>query len=255
MVKHWSVLFALLFAIGATAQDKPAEKKDSPKIILAAPLVVSPAVAAKVTLRGLRIDTASEIAIMGLDSPPKIDLKKKEKAGPPNGMNANEFGDSSVDIEFMLPEGFEPKELQLTITNPDGVSQPYALLVKSADKLIAEKEPNEAFRKCGKVAIGQTIVGSVHQQRDVDVFEFESQAGQTLVIETHSARRGSALDPILVLYDSTGQVLAQSDDQPEHRDAMLRYKPSAPGKLYIALLDAHDRGSAAHPYLLELRAE
>jgi hypothetical protein len=255
MVKHASLLFAFLFAAVAIAQDKPAEKKDPPKIILAAPLVVSPGVAVKVTLRGLRIDTASEVAIMGLDSPPKIELKKKEKAGPPNGMNANEFGDSFVEIEFLLPEGFEPKELQLAITNPDGVSQPYSLLVQAAEKLSAEKEPNEAFRKCGQLAIGQTIVGSVHQQRDVDVFEIEAAAGQTLVAETHAARRGSAIDPILILYDAAGQVLAQSDDQPEHRDAILKYKPAAAGKLYLALLDAHDRGSAAHPYLLELRAE
>lgn len=255
MVNHSSFLFAVLFATATIAQDKPAEKKAPPKIILAAPLVVSPGVDAKVTLRGLKIDTASEVAITGLDSPPKIELKKKEKAGPPNGMNANEFGDSFVEIEFMLPEGFELKELQLTITNPDGVSHPYALLVQPADKLIAEKEPNEAFRKCGQLAIGQTIVGSVHQQRDVDVFEFEAAAGQTLIAETHASRRGSAVDPILILYDAAGQILAQSDDQPEHRDAIVKYKSAAAGKVYLALLDAHDRGSAAHPYLLELRAE
>lgn len=255
MVKHSSFLFVALLTAAAIAQDKPAEKKDPPKIILAAPLVVLPNVAAKVTLRGLKLDTASEVAVVGLESPPKIELKKKEKAGPPNGMNANEFGDSFVEIEFMLPEGFEPKELQLTIANPEGVSLPYALLVQSADKLLAETEPNEAFRKCGKLAVGQTIVGSVHQQRDVDVFEIEGQVGQTLVAETQAARRGSALDPILILYDAAGQVLAQSDDQPEHRDAILKHKPVAAGKFYLALLDAHDRGSAAHPYLLQLRAE
>ncbi len=255
MVKHSSFLLASFLAAAAIAQDKPAEKKDPPKVILAAPLVVSPNVAAKVTLRGLKLDTASEVAVVGLDSPPKIELKKKEKAGPPNGMNANEFGDSFVDVEFTLPEGFEPQELQLTITNPDGASQPYALMVLPADKLVAEKEPNEGFRKCGQLAIGQTLVGSVHQQRDVDVFEIEGQGGQTLVAETRAARRGSAIDPILILYDAAGQVLAQSDDQPDHRDAILKYKPATAGKFYLALLDAHDRGSAAHPYLLELRAE
>jgi hypothetical protein len=243
MVKHSSFLFAALLTTAAIAQDKPVEKKDQPKIILAAPLVVSPNVAAKITLRGLKIDTATEVTVVGIDAPPKIELKKKEKAGPPNGMNANEF------------EGFEPKELRLTITNPDGISQPYSLLVQPADKLVAESEPNEAFRKCGRLAVGQTIVGSVHQQRDVDVFEIDGQAGQTIVAQTHAARRGSAIDPILILYDAAGQVLAQSDDQPEHRDAIVKYKPAAAGKYFLALLDAHDRGSAAHPYLLQLRAE
>jgi len=256
MAKHLLLaIVALLVAATVSAQDKPAEKKEAPKVILASPLVVSPSVAAKITLRGLKLDTASEVAITGIDSPPKIELQKREKSAPPNGLNANEVGDSLVEIAFTLPEGFAAADLQLSVTNPDGSSPPYALAVRPAGKLQAETEPNEAFRKCGKLAIGQTIIGSIHQQRDVDVFEIDAQAGQTLVAETFAARRGSAIDPLLVLYDQNGQILVQSDDQPEHRDALLRYKPSAAGKVYLALLDAHDRGSGGHPYLLELRAE
>ncbi|WP_254513732.1 PPC domain-containing protein [Anatilimnocola floriformis] len=255
MVKHFFIVVASLLIASASAQDKPPEKKDGPKIILAAPLVVSPNVAAKITLRGMKLDTASEVAITGVENPPKIELKKKEKSNPPNGINANEIGDSFVEIEFTLPENFAAADVQLAVTNPDGTSQPYNLAVKPADKLQAESEPNEAFRKCNKLAVGQTIVGSVHQQRDVDVFEIEAQAGQALVAETFAARRGSALDPLLILYDAAGQVLAQSDDQPEHRDALLKYKTTSAGKFYLGLLDAHDRGSGGHPYLLELRAE
>lgn len=245
----------LTWASSVIAQDKPAEKKDQPKVLLAAPLVVSPNVVAKITLRGLKLDTASEVAIMGFDSPPKIELKKKEKAAPPNGLNANEVGDSFVEIEFTLPEGLATADVQLMVTNPDGTSQPYALLVMPADKLATETEPNEGFRKPGKIAFGQTIVGSVHQQRDVDVFEIEAAAGQTIVAETIAARRGSALDPLLMLYDAAGQVVAQSDDTGDHRDALLKHKAAAAGKFYLTLIDAHDRGSPGHPYLLQLRSE
>lgn len=238
----------------ASAQDKPPEKKDLPKVLMAVPLVVSPGVAAKITLRGQKLDTASEVTLAG-EGAPKAELKKKEKAAPPNGLNANEVGDSFVDIEFTLPEAFEAKEVQLTVTNPDGSSQPYSLLILPASSVVAESEPNEAFRKCNKLATGQTIVGSIHQQRDVDVFEIDAAADQSLVIEAIAARRGSAVDPILVLYDAAGQVLAQTDDQLENRDAILRYKSSTAGKLFVALLDAHDRGSSGHPYLLQLRTE
>lgn len=258
MAKHALLLIVIALLVlrsAAVAQDKPAEKKDQPKVLLAAPLVVSPNVAAKVTLRGLKLDTSSEVAITGLDSPPKIELKKKEKAAPPNGLNANEVGDSFIEIEFTLPEGFAAAEVQLTVTNPEGTSQPYSLLVLPADKLATETEPNEAFRKPGKIAFGQTIVGSVHQQRDVDVFEIEASASQTIVAETIAARRGSAIDPLLVLYDAAGLVIAQSDDSGDHRDALLKHKASAAGKFYLALLDAHDRGSAGHPYLLSLKSE
>ena len=257
MVKHFSLgaFCSLLCASFVAAQDKPPEKKEPPKIIMADPLVVSPGAMAKLTLRGLRLDQASEVAITGIDSPPKIEIKKKEKAGPPNGLNANEVGDSFVEVEFTAPEAADLKELQLVITTPDGISQPHILLVLPADKLVKETEPNEAFKKAGSIAVGQTIVGSIHQQRDVDVFKFEGTAGQTIVAETLAARRGSAVDPILMLYDSAGQLLAQSDDQAENRDAALKHKLSAAGQYFLVLIDAHDRGSNAHPYLLQLRAE
>jgi hypothetical protein len=140
------------------------------------------------------------------------------------------------------------------VKNADGESQPYLLLVRKADELIAEQEPNESFRKCGTLKPGQTIVGSVHQQRDVDVFQIDAKEGDILIAETFAARRGSALDPLLSLYDERGQLLAQSDDQADHRDARLKFKLPA-GKVFLTLMDALDRGSGGHPYLLQLRAE
>jgi hypothetical protein len=257
MVKHFSISVCclLLAASFVAAQDKPPEKKDPPKLLMAVPLVVSPSSMAKITLRGLRLDQASEVTIPGLDSPPKIEIKKKEKAAPPNGLNANEVGDSFIDVEFTAPDSADLKELQLVITTPDGNSQPYSLLVLPADKLINESEPNESFKKPGTLAVGQTIVGSIHQQRDVDVFKLEGTAGQTIVAETIAARRGSAVDPILMLYDAAGTLLAQSDDQAENRDALLKHKLPAAGHYFLVLIDAHDRGSNAHPYLLTLRNE
>lgn len=249
------VFLSLWVASTTAAQDKPPAKKDPPKLQMAVPLVVSPGTMAKVTLRGLRLDQASEVAITDLASPPKIEIKKKEKAGPPNGLNANEVGDSFVDIEFTAPESADLKELQLVVTTPDGTSQPYSLLVLPADKLVKETEPNEAFQKPGSIAAGQTIVGSVHQQRDVDVFKFEGTSGQTIIAETMAARRGSAVDPILMLYDAAGQLLAQTDDGAENRDAILKHKLPAAGQYFLVLIDAHDRGSNAHPYLLQLRTE
>lgn len=257
MVKHLSigVVCSLLCASFVAAQDKPAEKKEPPKIIMAVPLVVSPGAMAKITLRGLRLDQASEVAITGLDSPPKIEIKKKEKAAPPNGLNANEVGDSFVDVEFTAPEAMDLKELQLVVTTPDGLSQPYLLAVLPADKLISESEPNEGLKKPGSIAVGQTIVGSIHQQRDVDVFKFEGTAGQSIVAETLAARRGSAVDPILMLYNAANILLAQTDDHAETRDAILKHKLPVAGEYFLVLIDAHDRGSNAHPYLLQLRAE
>ncbi|WP_425618654.1 hypothetical protein NA78x_002363 [Anatilimnocola sp. NA78] len=252
----WVPLVLLLAASVTTlAQDKPPEKKDPPKIVMATPLVVSPGKLAKMTLRGLRLDQATEVTLAGFADPPKIELKKKEKAGPPNGLNANEVGDSFVEFELTLPESLDKPEVQLAVTSADGTSQPYSLLVLPAEKLATETEPNESFRKPGSIAVGQTLVGTIHQQRDVDVFKIDGQAGETIVAETLAARRGSALDPILSLYNAAGILLVQTDDQPEHRDAVLKHQLPTDGTYFLVLIDAHDRGSNAHPYVLQVRGE
>ena len=260
MVKFFFVLSAVSLTLATPqalllAEDKRAEKKEPPKIIMAVPLAVSPGGKSKVTLRGVGLDRASEVKVADAESSPAIELKKKEKAGPPSGFNANEVGDSFVDLEFELPQDFTGGELPLVVTSDDGTSQPYALLVVPHAQLVAESEPNEGFRKPGKLAADQWIVGSIQQQRDVDVFQFDAQAGQSLTAEVMAARRGSALDSLLMLHDSAGQLLVQNDDQLEHRDSLVSFKVPSSGVYFLTLIDAHDRGSSAQPYLLHLRAE
>lgn len=260
MVKFFCVFSAVFLALASSlahllAEDKPAEKKEPPKIIMAVPLAVSSGGKSKVTLRGVGLDRASEVRSSVAEQAFAIELKKKEKAGPPNGFNANEVGDSFVDLEFELPQDFAGAELPLVVTSDDGASQPYLLLVMPPARLVSEAEPNEGFRKPGKIAADQWIVGSIHQQRDVDVFQFDAQAGQSLTAEVLAARRGSALDSLLMLHDSAGQLVVQNDDRPEHRDSLVSFKVPSSGVYFLTLIDAHDRGSSAQPYLLHLRAE
>jgi hypothetical protein len=260
MVKFFFVLSAVSLTLASPqalllAEDKPAEKKEPPKVIMAVPLAVSPGGKSKVTLRGVGLDRASEVSASVGEQAPAVELKKKEKAGPPNGFNASEVGDSFVDLELELPADFAGGELPLVVTSDDGASQPYVLLVVPPTRFVSEAEPNEGFRKPGKLAADQWIVGSIQQQRDVDVFQIEAQAGQSLTAEVMAARRGSALDSLLMLHDSAGQLLVQNDDQPEHRDSLVSFKVPSSGVYFLTLIDAHDRGSSAQPYLLHLRAE
>jgi hypothetical protein len=164
-------------------------------------------------------------------------------------------GDSFVDLEFELPADFAGGELPIVVTSDDGASQPYRLLVMPPARLVAEAEPNEGFRKPGKLAADQWVLGSIQQQRDVDVFQIEAQAGHSLTAEVVAARRGSALDSLLMVHDAAGQLIVQNDDRPEHRDSLVSFKVRSSGVYFLTLIDAHDRGSSAQPYLLQLRVE
>src|SRR5579862_8345725 len=92
-------LFLLLPA--APAQEKKPEKKALPKVCVVAPLGVPAGTATKVTIRGLKLDTATEIRFadprMGTKATAKI--LKQEMSPPPNKQNPAKVGDTLIEAE------------------------------------------------------------------------------------------------------------------------------------------------------------
>jgi len=84
------------------------------------------------------------------------------------------------------------------------------------------------------------------------VFSFELTEQATLVAEVQAAQFGSGLDSLLTLYNSAGSVLSSNDDRDCTTDSRVQ-STLAPGRYYLSLQDAHDRGGPAHPYRLILR--
>jgi hypothetical protein len=241
---------ALVLLTGfAFAQDKP----EPPRILLAAPLAIAPGKPTTVTLRGIMLEETSRVEIIGVEGLTELPIRKKEKTGLPPQVDVKEAGDTHVEIELTLPEGFTGQTIALTLETPAGKTAPYELLVLPADKLIAEVEPNGGFRQPQVVELGKTVAGSIHQQRDVDVFQFTGTAGQQIVAEVTAHRRGSVHDASLSLFDAQGRLLATADDTPAGRDPVLNFTLPADGQYFLSLIDAHDRGGPTHPYLLQVR--
>ena len=77
--------------------------------------------------------------------------------------------------------------------------------------------------------------------------------GQRIVCEVLAARHGSALDSILTLYNSAGQIVASNDDHDGTADSRLELALPQTGTYYLSLTDAHDTGGPAHVYRLVIR--
>lgn len=231
------------------------EKSEPPRVMIAAPLAIAPGEMATVQLRGMQLDQATKVRAEGVPELSELPIKKKEKSGPPPQVDAKEAGDSLVEFELKLPEGFSAASVMLVVETPEGTAQPHELVVLPSDKLINESEPNERLAKAQPVELGRTIRGAIGQQRDVDAFRIAGKAGQTLVAEVTAARRGSVLDGALTLYDDRGAIVASVDDAATGRDPVLRTALPRDGDYVLVLIDAQDRGGATHPYLLHLRGE
>lgn len=220
-----------------------------PKIIVAIPLAIETGVPVKLTLRGHLLDQIAEVKVGTAEL--KAEIVSKGKAAVPQNYDAKRVGETQVELKFTLPSETPSGRVSLVAVNADGASVPYEIVVAKGDELIQEKEPNDGFKTAQPISIGKTLVGTIHDQRNVDVFEIKGEAGQKLTISTVAQQTGSLMDPFLTLYDSAGQVVVGVDDN-DGRDAKLEMTLPKSGSYYITVQDANDAGGPHFVYLLKV---
>ncbi len=211
------------------------------------PLGVAAGATTRLTLRGLRLDTATEVRCQAPKARAK--LLSKGKAGVPKAEDVPRLGDTQVEMELTLPSDHPGRTVTVTVVTPAGESPAHPLLVER-DPVLAEKEPNNGFREAQPIAVPGELQGSIGQPQDVDVFRIEGKAGQRLVLEVLAARFGSPLDALLTLYDAGGQVVAGSDDVDGSTDARIEITLPRDGVYYLGVADANDQGGPQYLYRL-----
>lgn len=243
-----AVALALLtLATAAFAEDK----KDAPRVTAVAPLEIVPGVNGFVKIRGVKLSAASEVRFP--DNPViKAEIKEKKAAEVPNGLDAKDVGDTQIEVALTVPADLAPGKIAFVVTTPDGPVSA-SLLVREAATLVSEKEPNNGFAEAQPVELGRTITGSVKEDKDVDVFQFNGHAKQHVLAEVSANCCGSLLDAVLTLFDARGHILATCDDIGGNHDPQLHADLPADGVYFLALYDAHDRGGAWHPYELTVK--
>jgi hypothetical protein len=119
-----------------------------------------------------------------------------------------------VALKADTPIGFYP----IRISTADGISN--VVLFSVGDLPEVEeiesknpKQPNNLPTEAQKVQIPAVINGTLAGP-DIDNYSFTAKAGQKLVFEVEARRAGSAIDPAIEIYDSTGRELARNDDAP-----------------------------------------
>lgn len=245
------VLFSSL-ASQSIAQEKKDGEKEPAAVKLSLPLAVSAGATTKVTIRGVKLDEASEVK--SGNEKARLKLSGKGKATAPNMTDAAKVGDTQVEIELTLAKDVAAGDLPLTVVTPSGEVS-FILPVLSNDALVDAKEPQDSFAKAQAIEPGNVVLEAIEKPKDVDVFRIELAIGQRLVAEVHAARQGSPLDSILTLYDIRRQIVAASDDHGGVRDARIEFTPPSNGTYFLSLIDAHDLGSMLHAYRLTVRVE
>jgi hypothetical protein len=229
------------------------DKKEPPLIKVVTPLGIVPGTAASVTVRGFRLSDVTELRFLDLKTAPVINIKTKGAAKAPDKVPPEKVGDSQVELELTLPADVAPGLIRFVAVTPQGQSEPHQLVVLDPTKAIAEKEPNDGFSTAQDVTLGQTVTGALAPGQNVDVYRITGKAGQKITIDVQAARLGSVLDPFLMLHNAQGQLLAEIDDGPDSADPILEFTLPVDGTYFVSLLDANDKESPLHVYLLTVR--
>lgn len=252
--RRFACALTLLACAFAAAQDKPA-KKEPPKIALTLPLGVLPGSTNLIKVRGINFTNASAVRFTAAKTPVEAKIKSNAKTEVPKDFDAKRIGDTQLEVELKLPPETPPGPLTFVVVTPDGESPPHVLIVLDPVASVVEQEPNEGFRNAQEIPFSKTMQGSIQSPGDVDVFRFTGKAEEQIAAEVFAARRGSALDSILTLYNAHGQILASNDDSEAGADSLLRVRLPTDGIYYLALVDAFDRGGPLYLYHLEVRRE
>jgi hypothetical protein len=248
-------LLALPFLASApaTAQKKKGADPAAAKVFYAVPLVAAPGAKQKLVLRGKGLDAVKEVTVAGAGGA-AVKVLAARKAAVPNNYPAERIGDSEVEVELTLPKDAKPG-VTLTAVGPKGPTEPYTLLIPDSLTSVEEKEPNDGYDAAQMIPVPCAVVGSVHQEKNPDVFQFTGKAGQKLRAEVQAARFGSPLDGILTLVDADRRVVAAVDDVAGSPDPVLAVTLPRDGTYYLTLIDAHDLGGAGFGYRLVVKVE
>ncbi len=145
-----------------------------------------------------------------------------------------------VTIGSKVPLGL----VQLTFEGEAGKSAPVVLAVDRFPS-VAEVGATDSARTAMIVKPSTTITGVVDRPGDVDYFRFEAKIGDQIGAQVIASEVRSKLDPVLVLTDENGTVLAEGGTS-------LGFVVRTPGTFAMGIRDREFRGGADFSYRLHL---
>lgn len=115
---------------------------------------------------------------------------------------------SQAVLEVLVAPNAPIGAVQLTFEGDAGKSSP---LVFAVDRFASVHESGltDSARVAQAVKLPVSIAGTIDRAGDVDFFRFEARAGEQIGVQAIAKELGSKLDPVLVLTDGAGRVLAE----------------------------------------------
>ncbi|HEU5115563.1 MAG TPA: hypothetical protein VFT74_02695, partial [Isosphaeraceae bacterium] len=175
-------------------------------------------------------------------SVPGIEVSKVEEAN-----------NNQVSLTLAVSDDCEPGFCEVRGLAPQGLSNVTLLRVDSLPQIVEGAEPNHQPENATPLSWNSSVAGTLTAQ-DIDCYRIEAHQGQKGLFEVEAERLGTAVLPILTLFDSHGVALAQARaSKGLGRDARLAFTFPHDGSYLLQIHDNIYAGSDDAVYRIRVR--
>src|SRR5580658_5247668 len=207
-------------ALAATTPDSPTGSRTTPPTISS----VSP--------RGVPRGATTELTVEGLN------LAKA---------SAVFFSEPGIQARILrikeLPDGPDV---------PLGTSPTGRFLIEPYYGESADREPNDTPEEAVEVFTPAILVGAISKPGDVDYYKVTVKAGDQLVFENGAAMLGSALQPVVGIYDADQALVKEYGLEGGRSAQYFAHRFDKAGAYYVKIADYEEGGSARHFYRIKV---
>ncbi len=160
-------------------------------------------------------------------------------------------------VRFKADADALPGMRDVRLIAPQGAST-IGQVVVVRDPVVAEAANNNTLKTAQAIPLPAAVCGALEAAEDVDFFKFRAAAGQALTFHVYCHRLADRIhdlqvvaDPILVLRDGKGTVLASNDNE-NAADPLLHHRFASGGEFFLEVRDVRYADDAHWTYCIEV---
>jgi hypothetical protein len=253
---------AAAFAASTTSDWPTGNRTTPPTINSVSPRGVPRGATTELTVDGLNLAKATAVFFSEPGIKARI-LRIKELPDQADVRFGANGGISTVDLGPLPPRNEVTLELDISadadigpvdfrLQTPLGTSPTGRFLIEPYYGESADREPNDTPEDAVEVFTPAILVGSISKPGDVDYYKVTVKAGDQLVFENGAAMLGSALQPVVGLYDADQSLIQQYGLEGGRSAQYFAHRFPKAGAYYVKIADYQEGGGSGHFYRIKV---
>jgi len=214
---------------------------------------------ASFTIEGRNLSGATEVIF----DAPGISGKVTQIADVPEQIKAPRAGEDlgaqvplgkkqTATLEVTVAKDALPGIHRFRVKTPLGTTNTVAFAIGMLPEVKQrERMPLDSAAAAQLVDLPATLVGKIAAPGEEQRYEFHGKAGEEMVFRVLASQLGSELASMLVLSDSSGQILTTVGKNDIRPDAALIYKLPQDGQYTLSITDRNRGGGGGYFYRLD----